>query len=40
MSEEEKVKQKVREAFREGYKAKEKGLELDQVLQKMEGEQA
>lgn len=40
MTEEEKLKQRVREAFKEGYKTAEKDIPLEKVLEKTEGASA
>jgi len=40
MSEEEKLKQRIREAFKEGYKAAEKNIPLEKVLDQTEGASA
>lgn len=40
MSREEEVQEKVREAFKQGYKAAEKDIPMEKVLAEAEGEQA
>lgn len=40
MSEDEQIEEKVREAFKQGYKAAEKEIPMEKVLQEVEGGKA